>query len=461
MAQDGVSHRVLYSGGTHDEAANMLAAHFGVQGDFTFVPLADAPFPGEHGLWAVGARDAWACTETATADRVQARLDDATDALFNLQYEEAIAQINAAMGHLACAPVHSLIGRAMFLRGMVACMSGARVGDRIYGDAARTLDFFLYAAAADPAVAWDASFPPTCEVLEHGVPDDFDAAENFAFAKEAAVERRDDRALWTPAETYLDDLDIALASRDAVPTPSMVDLQWQTDGRAHRRIIMLDMHERLVLVSHAGWQGLLREGPDASDTHARVIRLSFEGESASVVDVLTMAPNGSAELYAFYPAAEQMPFHAYAPYRPESPPASVVAPKSMVGFGGMYSLVAHSSFAGPSVFAHVRLHGGLMLHVGAGVGFTEFDDTLWVLPAAELGLRYRVRGRRAEPFFGGHALVTFTNDPARSPVHIAGLGCGGIALHPADHLIAPFVEACGGGGTLQGVARFSLGVAFY
>ncbi len=445
---------VVYTGGTQAQTAALLEAH-DVTGR-TYEPLESLSFPGMNGLWTIGSNTQWDCTAAAHADVVQKLLDEAERFIFALDYAETLEKINVAMGHLACRPVHSLIGRAMFLRAMVACNSGG--GEReqqFYGDADQTVMFLEFANAADPAIEWNRVYSPTCAVVDAiGNIETLDVKANFEFAKTKAQEATVSKESFQPLTRFMT-IELAINANGHVVSPSMLELRWTLHEQEYSRIAMV--HEApITLVDEAAWRQIIAEGPSDNATAQNVIVETFKTRDVLAVDIAVLNRTPPL-LYAYYPGSKDVPFHVYtlAPAQTQEPT------KGAFGAAVAWQYAGNAHFVGPRLVGRVRLVKGLHLTVGGGLGInTPNTPHLFLLPTVEAGAQYVFEPSRVHPHVGGRALFTFSNNPASPPVYVVGLACGGVSVKVSDHLLAPFFEACGGGGSLTFMTQVSLGMLF-
>ncbi len=454
-------HLVVYSGDSEENVTTALQ-RISISGEFTFETIDSLTFPDPAGLWAIGPKDSWDCSSPMDARAIKGLIDEAIDATFQAQYDKGIKLIDQAMEFLACEPIDSLIGRAMFVRAMIACNSGQHIGEIHYGDSNRTMDFFVYANAADLALDWDDSFPPTCETINlRGEKETWEAKNNFDFAKQRVQDAKTEKTMQVPVFKILGDLEIEINVNGTVPTPSMINVAWNIGDTPHKRIIMLDTYQNLTLVAEKPWREIVLAGPVDDTRNEDVVKATFADRSEYAIDVVTMHEDESISVYTFYPTSEEVPFYVHPRRYPRSddPPGRHGAAGAL-GIAGAYTLAGNSHYVGARLLGRIRIVSGLHLAFSGSLGVTNYKGHHLLLPTVDIGVRYQFIVKHARPFIGAQALVTFTNNPELSPIHVAGLACGGISIEVDEHILAPFIEACGGGGTLTGIVQISAGIAF-
>lgn len=464
-AQD--ARHVVYVGGTEEEAKAALLA-LDIVDASSLIPVEQLTFPGTDGLWTVSSEDTWDCTEPATPTVIASLLEQATNEFFAAEYAAARQMVERALGNLACGVHREQLAQALFVRGMIACMADATLTDDTQiGDGARAMDFFMYAHGVDPELKWSREFPPTCRVMSRSGEEEFEAQGNFEFAAQAAREARADASRWLPVTILSPDRLAVSGLRDDGRTapPNVHQVTWTYGQTTRKRLVALDVHLSLALVTAYGWTDLLMRGPQNA-AEEMVLEATFTENTASAVTVIVFE-NGKAQIaYTVYPRSHLDPVVVHElPMDDEHEASGRVDASRLqagaIGASATAAWIGPGFYFGPSVAARVRLVRGLHLHVEGALTFLSFDGYAFMLPAFSVGARYHFGFKTVQPNVGVEAMLTFTNHPDREPLLIGALGCGGISLKATEQISAPFVSACAGYGTFGPAALLQAGVLFH
>lgn len=463
-AQD--ARHVVYVGGSKDEARAILIS-LGIVDASSYIPVEQLTFPGTDGLWTVGSTDTWDCTEPATTAVVSSLVEQATNEFFAAEYSATQQTVERALGHLACGVHRELLAQALYVRGMIACMADATLTDGTQiGDGARAMDFFMYAHGVDPELKWSREFPPTCRVMSRSGEEEFEAQGNFEFAAQAAREARADASRWLPAIILSDDYLVVggLRDDDRTAPPNVHQVTWTHGQTTRKRLVALDVHLSLALVTAFGWTELLMRGPENAAEEA-VLEATFTESTANAVTVIVFDDGKARLAYSVYPRAHLDPVVMHE-LPTDEPDAGVRVdanrlPAGAIGASATAAWIGPGFYFGPSVAARVRLVRGLHLHVEGALAFLSFDGNAFMLPALTVGVRYHFGFKTVVPNVGVEAMITFTNHPDREPLLIGALGCGGLRIRGSEEVSPLFVSACGGYGTFGPAALLQAGVLFH
>ena len=456
--------RVVYVGGTEEEAKAALL-RLNIVDASSFIPMEQLTFPGENGLWAVGSEDAWDCTEPATPTVIASLLEQATNAFFAAEYAAAQQTVERTLQHLACGVHRELIAEALYLRGMIACVAEkVRTDGTPVGDGVRATDFFMFAHGTEPELTWNIEFPTTCRVMSGRGEEEFDARANFEFAAQTAREARADASRWLPVTVLAPDHLAVSGLRDDGHTapPAVHQVTWTHGTETRQRLVAIDAHMALSLVSEAGWSHLLHRGPQNA-AEEKVLESVFTDSTANAVTLVVLSDGKAKFAYTVYPRAHLDPVvvHEIPHDEPQKRLDPSRLPRGAIGVSATAAWVGPGFYFGPSVAARVRLIGGLHLHVEGALAFLSFDGNAFMLPAFTVGARYHFGFKTVQPNVGVEAMMTFTNHPDREPILVGALGCGGFRIRGSEEVSPLFVSACAGYGTFGPAALGQTGLLFH
>jgi len=338
--------------------------------------------------------------ETASAQDVRASLEHGLGLLDSLEYEAAIESFERAEGYLPC--LGDFIGPTTvadlyFFHGLAAFS--------VLEDDEEARERFANALSAEPSRPWDDRYSGAAQQAY------LHAGQQVLHAPPHPIRFRDPAG--TIQEIRIDGEvweGLGDATRDLVPGLHL--LQWRTEtGALHTLQLEVVAGGRLVLLTGAGFVDAVLDGgrdPDLARAVTPALRqLAFQRGAEQVVIVRTLPPQ---QVALFDPAdgsfelSERERFrHGYGEQRARWGPrggislglgaTSIVSPQDDWDF--QYSTIL--------LVGEFQTVAGLYLDVAASLAIRRGEynrESVVLLPATRIGLKYAFKLRNLRPFLG-------------------------------------------------------------